>query len=1054
MRRTLLLLAFASLPRLSNAQGVTTAAIQGTVTGEDGTPIAGASVRVTNLSDGRRWEVTTRSSGGYLLEDVAVGGPYRIEARALGFAPQARAGIVLALNQRLVAEFTLLTAAVELAPVAVDASADPQFNPSRTGPAEVISAARIAALPNLGRDFFTLTALSPQVAVSPSSARAPTGGIAIGGQNRLLNEFQIDGGVNHDLYTGRLPGRGTLPRPIAIEALEEIQVLVAPFDVRQGGFAGGLANAVTKSGTNIVHGSTFAYLADGALVGKDATGDPVAGFTTWQYGGTIAGPIVHDRAHYFLSVDAQHRVVPDPGPLIADTAGGADLANIGIRYPSATRFQDILRNTYGLDPGTLSSSNGRVPATDVFGKITVQLATNSQLELSHHYSDGDRSGFIDRAYRFYWLSSTGKRDVATANASRLIWTSLLAGRWSSELIASHLRLRDACRPNVSYPQINVNADQGVLMAGTGMTCPTSFVQDAFEVQENLSAAFGVHVLTLGTHVEMLRFEDGQLLGGAGLWRFRHLDSLEAGRAFHYERTLAGPSRTGVVVFHARQLGLYVQDRWQPARGLTLTAGLRMELPVLPDGSATYVPLKDSLGADTGRLPGGKPLWSPRLALNYDLRGAGRTFLRGGIGLFSGRPPYTWLGSAYRDEGTQQLFLLCVGAAAPAFDPVNQPTVCANGAAATPQLSYFDPNVSFPQSLKMSLGLDHRLPGDVVVTVDLLYTRAAHQWYYGAANLPAPVGVAQGEGNRPLYGTIGAATGVATPGWLTPALGQVVRVSDRSGDRSLTLSVQMRKWLGDRVELNALYAHTRAQDRMSLANFQARPNLQNTPLDGTLEGRRLRTSYFEIPHRLELSAAVRLPHQVRLSLLYAGSSGMPFTYTVTGDANADGIGTAQPFFNDIVYVPRDRTDIELDGNGTAPGLGTAAQQDSVYALLDGFIRAEPCLREQRGGILERNSCHNPSFGMLNARVTKAFPTLSSHYLELTADVYNVLNLLNRRWGQSRFTAGNPPTLSILQLAGYDAGAGRGVYQVPLLPRLRQAADLASRWQMELSVRYVF
>src|SRR2546422_1538011 len=290
------------------------------------------------------------------------------------------------LTQPLVAESTPLPAAVELAPVAVDATADPLPNPSRTGPAEVISAARIAALPNLGRAFFTLTALSPQVAESPSSAKAPTGGIVIGGQNRLLNEFQIDGGVNHDLYTGRLPGRGTLPRPIAIEALEEIQVLVAPFDVRQGGFAGGLANAVTKSGTNIVHGSTFAYLADGALVGKSATGDPVDGFTTWQYGGTIGGPLVRDRAHYFLSLDAQHRIGPDPRPLITDTASGADLESIGIRYASATRFQDILRNTYGLDPGTLSYGNGRVPATDVFGKITVRLATNSHLEVSHHYT--------------------------------------------------------------------------------------------------------------------------------------------------------------------------------------------------------------------------------------------------------------------------------------------------------------------------------------------------------------------------------------------------------------------------------------------------------------------------------------------------------------------------------------------------------------------------------------------------------------------------------------------------------------------------------------------
>src|SRR5882724_5090671 len=139
-RPLLILLAFASLPRLLTAQGVTTAAIQGTVVGEDGAPIAGASVHVTNLSDGRRWEVSTRSSGGYLLEDVAVGGPYRLEVRALGFAPHARTGIMLTLNQRLVAEFTLLPAAVELTPVTVDATADPQLNPNRTGPAEVISA--------------------------------------------------------------------------------------------------------------------------------------------------------------------------------------------------------------------------------------------------------------------------------------------------------------------------------------------------------------------------------------------------------------------------------------------------------------------------------------------------------------------------------------------------------------------------------------------------------------------------------------------------------------------------------------------------------------------------------------------------------------------------------------------------------------------------------------------------------------------------------------------------------------------------------------------------
>ena len=1037
MRRSLLLLAFASLPRLLNAQGVTSAAIQGTVADEHGATLAGVFVQVTNALDGRRWEVSTRSTGRYLLEDVEVGGPYRIEVRAVGYGSETRNGIVLALGQRLLADFTLRPATVELAPVVVRATADAVLNAGRTGPSEIVSAARIAALPNLRRDFFTLTALSPQVAISPSSGSAPSGGITSGGQNRLLNGFQIDGGLNGDPFLGRLPGRETLPRPISLEALQELQLMAAPFDIRFGGFTGGVANGVTKSGTNAVHGSVFGYLANGALVGKDAAGDPAGDFTTWQYGGAIGGPIVRDHAHYFLSFDMQHRVVPDPGPLITDTAGGADTISIGIRYASAARFQDILRNTYALDPGTLGPSNGRVPAADVFGKITLQLGTNSHLELSHHYTDGDRSGFVQRVYGQYTLSSVASRAPATVNASRLIWTSLLGGRWSNEGILSYLRLHAECRPNVGYPLIQVPADRGTLVAGTNLTCPALFRQDALEFTENATVDVGAHALTLGSHAQAFRFEHDQLLSGVGLWNFRTLDSLQVGRSFHYERALPGPSRTGAVTFRALQIALYAQDRWNPLRGLTLSAGLRAELPVLPDAVATNDALRAALGVDNGRRPSGKWLWSPRVGFNYDLRGEGRTFLRGGVGLFSGSPPYIWVGNAYRDDGTEQLFLSCDGSAVPPFDPLNQPTACANGAGPVPQLSFFDPGLSFPQNLKVALGADHRLPGGVVGTVDVLYARAVHQWYVSDANLGPPVAAAQGEGNRPLYGGISAA-GFASPARPAPALGAVVRVSDGSGDHSVVLSGQLRKQFGDRAELSALYAHTRAWDRMSLVNFQARPNLQNTPLDGTLDDRRVRTSAFEIPHRVELGALVRLPYLVRVSLLYAGASGTPFTYVVQGDANADGIGSGG-MLNDIVYVPRDSLDIAL-------------ANPADWGTLDRFIESEPCLRRQRGRIATRNSCRNPWFGTLNVRVAKAFPTLSGQSLELTADVYNVLNLINRQWGQSRFTT---PELRVpmLRLVGYDASAGRGIYRLQL-PGLRQIQDLASRWQAELSVRYVF
>ena len=1029
------LLALALLPRLLAAQGVTTAAVEGTVTGEDGSPIPQAMVRLTNASNGRRWEFSTPPSGRYVLEDVAIGGPYRIEVRALGFAPAAQGGILLSLGGRLVADLTLQPAAIELEPITVGATADPVLNPGRTGPAEIIPRAAIAGLPNLGRDFLTLTLLSPQTAASPSSRVAPTGGLSIGGENRLLNSFQIDGGVNHDLYTGRLPGRETLPRPISMEALEEIQVLVAPFDVRDGAFAGGLVNAVTKSGTNGDHGSAFGFLSDAALVGRNAAGR-VANFTTWQYGGSLGGPIVRDRAHYFLSVDLQHRVVPDPGPLITDTAGGAEVMHVGIRYPSAIRFQDILRNTYGLDPGTLGPIEGRVPAQDAFGKITVQLGTNSQLEVSHHYAHGDRGGFLDRAYGQYELSSVGRQDPSTANASRLIWTSLLAGRWSNEFVVSYLDLRDECRPNVIYPRILVQADQGELRAGTSAVCPSAFAQRTLEVTENLTGGFGRHVVTLGTHGEVLRFTDDLLQTSAGLWNFPNLDSLQAGRASHYERALLGPLGTRGVDFRARQLGAYVQDRWTPFPRLTVTAGVRVDVAVLPDAIATNDSLKAALSIDTGRLPSGNLLWSPRLGINYDLRGDGRTFLRGGIGLFSGPPPFTWVGNAYRDSGNRELFLVCDGAQVPQFNPVDQPATCVS-TGPRPRLSFFDRDVRFPQNVKVALGADHRLPGGVVGTVDLLYTRAAHQLYVSDANLLPPVGTAAGEGGRPLYGAI-SATGVPSPVRRNPAFGQVIRVSNRSGDHGFSLSAQLRRRFGDWAEGSLVYAYVRAWDRTSLVNFPARANLEHTPLDGTLDDRRLRTSYFEVPHRVVLSAAVRLPYRVHLWLLYAGASGTPYTYVINGDANADGIGRG-PLKNDIVYVPRGPLDIAL-------------ANPADWAPLDAFIQAEPCLREQRGRILVRNSCRNPWFGTLNARLTKVLPTVAHQSLELTADVHNVLNLISRRWGQSRVTT-LAPSVPLLRLVGYDATGGRGVYQLAL-PARNQVQDFESRWRAELGVRYGF
>lgn len=1048
------------LPWLLAAQGVTTATVHGLVRDPDGTPVDGAVVRITHVASGRRWEAVTSPSGTYLLGNVAVGGPYRLEALAPGFAPEVRTGMALGLGARVVADFTLRQAAFELAPLTVTARETRALDAGRVGPSEILSRAQIAELPNLGRDFLTLTLQSPLVAISPSSGSSGIGGITIAGQNRLYNSFQIDGGVNHDLYRGILPGRETLPRPISLEALEQIQVLAAPFDVRYGTFAGGLVNAVTRSGTNAIHGSLFGSLADAALTGENVTDRPVADFQTWQFGATIGGPVVRSRVHYFVSVDVRDEGVPDPGPLIADTAGGADTAQIGITYEDALRFQEILRDTFGLDPGTLGPVDGRVRAADVFAKVTVQFATNSHLELSHHYAHGDRRGFISRTPTFYFLSSADRRDPSTSHASRIIWTSLLSQRWSNQLLASWLRLDDTCRPSASYGNVRVTTGPpvGTLVAGAPGGCPTepmnSVVQDVVEITENLTAGFGAHTVTLGAHAEALQFRDDGLQRASGQWNFRNLDSLQLGRTNRYQSTLPGPGRTGPLEVRAYQVGVYAQDSWAASRGLTVTLGLRVDVPILPDAVATNERLRDSLGIDTGQLPTGNPLWSPRLAVHYDVGGRGRTFLRGGVGVFSGRPPYQWVGSAYRDNGAQELLLDCRGPRqAPVFDPENQPslpTLCADNKGPVSLLSYFEPGTKFPQSLKVALGADHVLPGGVIGTLDVLYTRAVHQLYLTDVNLRTPTSAAHGEGDRPLYGTHTAA-GVASPLRHDTTFGQVVRVANARGDDAVSISLQLRKQFGDRVTANGFYGFTRARDRMSVVNPTAQRNLENTPLDGTLDDRARRTSYFEIPHRVQLGATVRLPWRSWLSLLYSGASGTPYTHMVEGDANADGIGGV-PLFNDPIYVPRDRADIAIDGNGDTTGVGTPAQQDSVYGLIDALIAAESCLREQRGQVLRRNSCRNPWFGTVNLRLAKAIPTRAGQSLELAVDVYNLLNLLNSQWGQYRRTIPDPWVQTLL-LRSYDEATGRGVYDW-VFRGLNSIEDLASRWQMELSVRYVF
>ena len=435
-------------------------------------------------------------------------------------------------------------------------------------------------------------------------------------------------------------------------------------------------------------------------------------------------------------------------------------------------------------------------------------------------------------------------------------------------------------------------------------------------------------------------------------------------------------------------------------------------------------------------------------MSYDLHGDGRTFLRGGIGLFAGRPAFRWFDEVFVHTGLDAVDVRCDRTNVPAFvtDVDHQPTACARSegvVAIAGPVNAFDPHFRFPRTLKVVLGADHRLPGGFVGTMDLLFSRGVDQLDLRELNLEPSTTVATGEANRPLYGTA-VDHGLLEPVRASPAFGRVTQVRNADGDRSFSFTAQLQKHLAGGNELSASYTYTAARDLLSATEDGLDANLDAVVLDGSLDQRRLAPSAWGPAHRVTLMATTDLPLHFRLSVVYDGSSGTAFTYNVSGDANGDGY-----FGNDAIYVPIYGVpggDIELVAENEAGDLVPAAA--SEYAKLNQFIEDERCLRQQRGHLLQRNSCRNPWGSRTDARFSRVFPAAHGRSLELSLDVFNVLHLIDPDWGLIH----GVNATQLLEFVGYDVAARRGMYR-RLEPATRAVVD-GSQWRMQLGARVTY
>src|SRR5256886_643605 len=919
------------------AQGVTSAAVVGRVTDDAGQPIPSGSLTLTNTASGVRYLARSADDGRFFFENVQVGA-YVLDARALGHEPGRVPDIVLTLGERRVADVTVRRAAVQLGGVMVEAVADPLRSTSRTGASQFVSESLIARLPTLARNFTDFVETTPQIARTSAA-----------GQNNRFNNIQIDGAVNNDLFglgsTGQ-PGGQVGAKTIPLDAISQYQVLIAPFDVRQGGFTGGLIHAITRRGTNQIHGSFFEY------------------------------HLIASRHNHVKPTDA------------STSRGGS----------------------------------------------------------------------------YSWKSNNFQIRNVT-NSSVLELHSTFGGRLFNEVILGRETIRDKRAPNVTFPQVQVTVTSDTsptpnpagrftrtLVAGAEQFSQANRLdQDIYELTDNVTFGLpGGHKVTLGTHNEFFHFTNLFIGQFTGLWTFTSLANLQAGTASSFTRTLPYPgTSTPVADFHVRQFGFYIQDQWDATPRLNLTYGARLDVPTFPDHPRSNPDAQSVFQVNTQDVPSGNLLWSPRVGFNYDVTGDRNTVLRGGVGLFTGRPAYVWLSNAYGNSGRETVQLSCVNVAGrsdsvPAFtlDPINQPSLCRNQTSLTATglqtVNYFDKDFKFPQVWKADVAVDRDLPHGFLGTFEVLYSRTANAMLIRDRTIGAVASYARD--GRPIYGTI-SGTGVVTTNFVDARFDKVLEHYNGGGDWSVSFTWQLQRRFANWLEANAAYTYQHVEDRISLTSSIASSNYAFDPIRFDPNNPEQGISSFNIPHKVTLNGTMNLPGHVQLSLVYIGRTGSPYSYIYQGDANADGYPNRSGSVrgeNDLVYVPRNQSDILL-------------QTPSQWAALDAYISGEPCLNNARGSILKRNASQEPWRHLVNARLVGDLPTVAGQHAQAVLEVFNVLNLMNRHWGLQQ-NATNA-TVRLLQLRGWDAATNQGIFSF-VNPSLNPVDDTNSRWKMQFGVRYTF
>ncbi len=1081
LKRCLVFFAFLTTVTSGFTQ-VTTSGMNGKVSGLNNEPLPGATIVAIHQPSGTQYATISNAEGRYTLQGMRSGGPYRVDVSFIGYNKETFTDVALRLGESFLLNASLKEENVNVGEVIVMGTKSAAFGAQKTGVAMNVGSREITTLPTISRSINDFTRLIPQ-----------SNGLSFGGRDGRYNYITVDGAAFNNSFglsgqTKNLPGGDA--QPISLDAIDEISVSIAPYDVRQSNFTGASINAATKSGDNTFKGSAYSYMRPAAFAGKRIDGtryslDKKSGNT---YGASFSGPVLKNRLFFFVNGEYEKSEYPSTLWKVS-TDGVSDAANYISRTKESdlSSLKDYLVSNYNYNPGNWNWGQFTSKNYKILGRIDWNINHAHRLSVRYNQvvSSNDvltnaasspggtfNNGRISEKAIAFTNSGYGFENTVRSITGEL--NSTFGTKFANKLLATYTSIRDK-RTSESdlFPFVDIldGTDFYTSFGFELYTYNNDVKNNTFSIIDNFSAYFGNHTLTAGVSYEQMYFGNAYMRFGSGYYRYASLNDFMTNQAPIMYAITYGLNGNDYPFSELTfgMSGVYFQDEWQATDNLKLTGGVRFEMPFyLNDLKQNQVianmTFAEDQKIDVSSWPNQQLMFSPRLGFNWDILGDSKYKVRGGTGIFTGRLPFVWFVNQPTNAGVLQYTKILSGTSIPTdmrFNPEikgqigKYPTLFpASPVEAPSDLAVVSKNFKMPQVWRSNLALDIALPSDLTFTLEGIYTKDINAIVQENINEKAPTLTFAGSDNRPRYTY--KSDNKTYDNRINSATSSAMELNNTDKGYQYSITAQLVKKFSYGLSGMVAYTYSEAKDVTANPGDQAASAWRSNVAVGSLNDPGMSYSNFSVPHRIIGSGSYAFDwmkcFSTTVSLFYQGSAQGRLNYMYSNDMNGDGQSS------DLMYIPKDANDIVFKDLGT--GMSSKEQSDAFFK----FVEQDDYLSKHKGAYAKRYGAVTPWRNQFDFKIVQdiCYDKVSERKVQISFDIKNVANLLNSSWGvlKSQIT-GSYDNLPLLKYEGIETASGKPMFSLPVKTAAsyysstyKDVLGYSSTWSMQLGLRVTF